>query len=129
MYNLFIFDFLLSKINTGLSLCAGNERDRHKARSGEDSLFTCYYRSFDLREILVAKCTVFELPISTHGNGKIIYYMFRLSYNVSFFFFFYYYYVLLAGHKAFNVMWNLFCNSTCRNLKLTGNDLHKNDWE
>lgn len=61
------------KINTSLSLCAGAERDRYKARSSEDGLLARYYRSPDLRKVLVAKRAIFELAISAYGNGKMIY--------------------------------------------------------
>lgn len=70
-----------AKIDTGLSLCAGGERDRHKASSGANSLFAHCYRSSNLREVLVAKRPLLELAVPAHGNGETIFISLNLMRN------------------------------------------------
>lgn len=65
-----LFQFPFTKIDTGVPLCPGDKRDRHKAHDIEDSILAGDHRSLDLREILVEERPLSKLLVSSNGNGK-----------------------------------------------------------
>lgn len=50
-----LFPFSFTKIDTGVSLCPGNKRDRHQVCAIKDGVLASDRRPFDVRKVLVEK--------------------------------------------------------------------------